>query len=118
MSEISVCKRCKVAPPSGRSPYCKPCQPLNNKEKQAELRALCRQKKKKFKAAPSKRPVIITDAEQRRLDAAVNIRMYQRCGYGHSAARSLTPQEIAAIASTITPITQVKNPWPVLPYSH
>lgn len=116
MSEITVCLRCKVAEPSGRSPYCKPCQPLNNKEKQSELRAMCREKKRKFKAVPARRPVLISDAEQRRIDMEVNLRMVQRCGYGHGAGRRLTPEEIAAVAPTITHISQVKKPYPIVAF--
>jgi len=56
-----------------------------------------------------KAPPIMTDAEQRRIDKAVQDRLHAKCGYGSSPVRVYTAEEIKAIAPQVTPPHLIKK---------
>lgn len=58
---------------------------------------------------PKKRPKLMTDAEQQRIDREARRRDDERQGFTVDRGRRLTPAEIAAVAGSITHISQI--PW-------
>lgn len=61
-----------------------------------------------WKPRPKAKP-LMTDAEQRKIDADVHRKLHEKCGYGNGHVKRYTAAEIAAIAGEITHISKVKR---------
>ncbi len=108
--EEKLCPDCQKNKRTRYGIYCEPCGIART----VEARKRAREKYKSSEEVddftevedwhPTPRPVIMSDAEQ----DAIDKREREKLDCRPSAIRTLTPEEIAALQPTITPVSQIK----------
>lgn len=103
---IAMCEECGERPARKQARLCNRC--ANAKSRAKKLSQVPEPKLQKKRA-------ILTDAEQRRINEAVDKDLAGRCGYGHGSVKRLSKEEIAAIQNQITPVQSIPGPA-IAPY--